>query len=201
MYIEWTLDDIKNAHAIVLRGSAGTMKEGTVPVPPYRPCTQREYNYHLHFSLDRIFQAGQQSSILIDMTVEYRIETDNQGRRVVEGQRLTQAASDIFLGWFTDQGGIDFYVRQLRDMKYAYDPAGVSPVRLANYAQFCGWNLARAHAKSGDAAEITGYLGKSDAFDRAIVSLAGDYAEQNRRDYKMFKTAAQEGRIEATAGF
>ena len=114
---------------------------------------------------------------------------------------MTQAASDIFLGWFTDQGGIDYYLRQLRDMKYAYDPPGVSPVRLANYAQFCGWNLARTHAKSGDAAGITGYLGKSDAFDRAIVSFAGDYAEQNRRDYKRFKTAVQEGRIAATAGF
>ncbi len=125
---------------------------------------------------------------------------EQQGRRVVEGQRLTQAASDIFLGWFTNQDGIDYYVRQLRDMKYAYNPAGVSPVRLANYAQFCGWNLARAHAKSGDAAEITGYLGKSDAFDRAIVSFAGNYAEQNRRDYKRFKTAVQEGRIAATAG-
>ena len=125
---------------------------------------------------------------------------EQQGRRVVEGQRLTQAASDIFLGWFTNQDGIDYYVRQLRDMKYAYDPTGVSPVRLANYAQFCGWNLARAHAKSGDAAEIAGYLGKSDAFDRAIVSFAGDYAEQNRRDYKRFRTAVQEGRIAATAG-
>jgi len=125
---------------------------------------------------------------------------EQQGRRVVEGQRLTQAASDIFLGWFTAQDGTDYYVRQLRDMKYAYDPAGVSPVRLANYAQFCGWNLARAHAKSSDAAEITGYLGKSDAFDRAIVSFAGDYAEQNRRDYEMFKAAVREGRVAAPAG-
>ena len=126
---------------------------------------------------------------------------EQQGRRVVEGQRLTQAASDIFLGWFTNQDGTDYYVRQLRDMKYAYDPAGVSPVRLANYAQFCGWNLARAHAKSGDAAEITGYLGKSDAFDRAIISFSGDYAKQNRRDFEMFRTAIKKGRIVATPGF
>jgi hypothetical protein len=123
------------------------------------------------------------------------------GHRIVEGQRLTQAASDIFLGWFTNQDGIDYYVRQLRDMKYAYDPQGVSPTRLANYAQFCVWNLARAHAKSGDAAEIAGYLGKSDAFDRAIVSFARDCAEQNHSDYKMFKTAIQKGRIAATTGF
>ena len=75
---------------------------------------------------------------------------EQHGQRVVEGQRLTQAASDIFLGWFkNERDGIDYYVRQLRDMKYAYDPTGVEPYRLANYGQFCGWNLARAHAKSG----------------------------------------------------
>jgi uncharacterized protein (DUF2252 family) len=125
---------------------------------------------------------------------------EQQGRRVVEGQRLTQAASDIFLGWFTNKDGIDYYVRQLRDMKYAYDPTGVSPVRLANYAQFCGWNLARAHAKSGDAAEIAGYLGKSDSFDQAIVSFAREYAAQNRRDYEMFSEAVREKRIAATTG-
>jgi uncharacterized protein (DUF2252 family) len=126
---------------------------------------------------------------------------EQQGRRVVEGQRLTQAASDIFLGWFTSHDGTDYYVRQLRDMKYAYDPAGVSPVRLANYARFCGWNLARAHAKSGDAAEITGYVGKTDAFDRAIISFADEYAEQNRRDYEVFRKDVKKGRIAATPGF
>jgi hypothetical protein len=121
---------------------------------------------------------------------------------VVEGQRLTQAASDIFLGWFTnDMDGVDYYVRQLRDMKYAYDPTGVEPYRLASYAQVCGWNLARAHAKSGDAAEIAGYLGKTGSFDRAIVSFAGDYTAQNNRDYEAFHAAAREGRVEATAGF
>ena len=77
----------------------------------------------------------------------------------------------------------------------------MSPVRLANYAQFCGWNLARAHAKSGDAAEITGYVGKTDAFDRAIISFAGDYAKQNRRDYDLFRKGVKEGRIAATPGF
>jgi hypothetical protein len=127
---------------------------------------------------------------------------EQQGRRVVEGQRLTQAASDIFLGWFTNSvDGIDYYVRQLRDMKYAFDPAGVAPAGLAQYAQFCGWNLARAHAKSGDATEIAGYLGRSDAFDRAIVSFAGAYAGQNDRDYAAFRSAAANGRIAVAPGF
>ncbi len=126
---------------------------------------------------------------------------EHQGRRVVEGQRLMQAASDIFLGYFTNDQGIDFYVRQLRDMKYGFDPTGAPPYQLANYAKFCGGNLARAHAKAGDAAEIAGYLGNSDTFDRAIVSFAGAYAEQNRRDYEAFRTAAQEERITATTGY
>ena len=126
---------------------------------------------------------------------------EQQGQRVVEGQRLTQAASDIFLGWFTDSlGGIDYYVRQLRDMKYAFDPTGIPPSGLAQYAELCGWNLARAHAKSGDAALIAGYLGSSDAFDRAIVSFAGAYAGQNHADYEAFRAAVEGGRITATPG-
>jgi hypothetical protein len=126
---------------------------------------------------------------------------EQQGRRVVEGQRLMQTASDIFLGYFTNPDGIDFYVRQLRDMKFGLDPAGVTPVQLANYARFCGMNLARSHAKGGDAAEITGYLGTTDSFDRAIVSFARTYAEQNNRDYQAFSKAISEGRIAASAGF
>ncbi len=125
---------------------------------------------------------------------------EQQGRRVVEGQRLMQTASDIFLGWFTNEEGIDFYVRQLRDMKYGFDPTGASLSQLANYAQFCGENLARSHAKSGDAAEISGYLGNSDVFDRAIISFAGAYAEQNRRDYEAFSAAVKDGRLTATTG-
>ncbi len=125
---------------------------------------------------------------------------EHQGRRVVEGQRLTQAASDIFLGWFTGPDGTEYYVRQLRDMKYAFDPTGVPPERLSWYARFCGWNLARAHAKSGDAAIISGYLGKSDSFDRAIVSFAGAYAEQNRRDFEALRTAVEDGRVTVQPG-
>ena len=86
-------------------------------------------------------------------------------------------------------------------MKYGLDPTGMQPYQLANYAKFCGWNLARSHAKAGDAAMIAGYLGNSDTFDRAIVSFAGAYAEQNRRDYETFRTAAQEERITATTGY
>jgi uncharacterized protein (DUF2252 family) len=123
-----------------------------------------------------------------------------QGRRVIEGQRLTEGTSDTFLGWFTDPDGTDYYVRQLRDWKVVYDPWGVAPKRLASYARFCGWNLARAHAKSGDAAEIAGYLGSSGSFDRAIISFAGAYAEQNLHDYEAFRTAVADGRIPATTG-
>jgi uncharacterized protein (DUF2252 family) len=126
---------------------------------------------------------------------------EKQGQRVVEGQRLMQSASDIFLGYLSNPDGIDFYVRQLRDMKYGFDPSGVEPWQLANYAKYCGGNLARSHAKSGDAAAIAGYLGNSDTFDRAIVSFAGAYAEQNRRDYMAFRTATQEERITATTGY
>jgi hypothetical protein len=123
---------------------------------------------------------------------------EHQGRRVVEGQRLTQTASDIFLGWMTGPAGIEFYVRQLRDMKQSFEPAGVAPGAMGMYAEFCGWSLALAHAKSGDAAEIAGYLGSSDAFDRAIATFAGAYAEQNRRDYEAFRTAVADGRLGAS---
>ena len=90
---------------------------------------------------------------------------ENQGERVVMGQRLMQSSSDIFLGWACGRRGFDFYVRQLRDMKMSIPIAGVSAVQLERYAETCGWTLARAHAKSGDAATISGYLGKNNAFD------------------------------------
>ncbi len=126
---------------------------------------------------------------------------EEQGRRVVEGQRLTQGASDIFLGRFTnDSDGVQYYVRQLPDMKYAFGSAGAPWHGLASYARFCGWNLTRAHAKSGDAAAIAGYLGKSDPFDRAVVAYSGAYAEQNRQDYEAFRAAVGNGRIAAIPG-
>ena len=105
---------------------------------------------------------------------------ENQGQRVVVGQRLMQSSSDIFLGWMRGRNGFDYYVRQLRDMKMSIPVDDFSAERLARYAQVCGWTLARAHAKSGDSATISGYLGKGDAFDRAMGDFALAYADQTR---------------------
>lgn len=124
----------------------------------------------------------------------------NQGRRVVIGQRLIQGSPDIFLGWGR-LDGIDFYVRQLRDMKGSIElePGATSPAVFAEYCGICGWALALAHAKSGDAAMIGGYLGKSDVFDDAMVCFAGAYAEQTHHDYNTFAAAAREGVVEVAA--
>lgn len=124
---------------------------------------------------------------------------DNQGQRVVMGQRLMQSSSDIFLGWARGRRGFDFYVRQLRDMKMSIPVEGVSAARLERYAQTCGWTLARAHAKSGDAATISGYMGKSKAFDKAIVKFAVTYADQTEKDYAALVKAVRSGRIKAIA--
>ncbi|MGN6429286.1 MAG: DUF2252 domain-containing protein [Gaiellaceae bacterium] len=129
----------------------------------------------------------------------------NHGRRVVEGQRLIQAASDIFLGWARaespDGGGeIDFYVRQLRDWKTSIDVEKILPGELAEYAAACGWTLARAHARSGDRIAIAAYLGKSDAFDRAVADFAVAYAEVNEHDHDALRSAVAEGRLTATEG-
>ena len=121
----------------------------------------------------------------------------NQGQRVVVGQRLMQSSSDIFLGWVRGRRGRDFYVRQLRDMKMSMPVDGFTAVQLGHYAQMCGWTLARAHAKSGDAATISGYLGKSDAFDRAMGSFALAYADQTRKDHAALAKAIRSGRVEA----
>jgi uncharacterized protein (DUF2252 family) len=126
----------------------------------------------------------------------------NQGQRVVAGQRLTQAASDIFLGWVRVEAGIDgkrrdFYVRQLRDWKFSFAIEAMLPAGMVRYAQACGWTLARAHARSGDRIAIAGYLGGSDAFDQAITEFARSYADQNERDYDALREAAASGRITA----
>jgi uncharacterized protein (DUF2252 family) len=123
---------------------------------------------------------------------------ENHGQRVVTGQRLMQSASDIFLGW-THGGrfGRDFFVRQLRDMKMSAPVEGASAGRLMLYAELCGRTLAHAHAKSGDAAMISGYLGKSDTFDQAIGKFALDYADQNEKDYAALVAAVKAGRIKA----
>jgi hypothetical protein len=122
----------------------------------------------------------------------------NQGQRVVVGQRLMQSATDIFLGWARDEErGFDFYVRQLRDMKGSVPLEAMTPPDLADYAEYCGWALARAHAKSGDAARISGYLGKSDAFDRAVAAFAAAYADQSERDHAALVAAVSAGRLHA----
>jgi uncharacterized protein (DUF2252 family) len=119
----------------------------------------------------------------------------SNGERVVTGQRLMQSASDIFLGWCKGKRGIDAYVRQLRDHKVAPDLAGMSPGLLASTGELCGRALARAHAKSGQAAAVDGYLGGSDNFDRAIGKYALAYADQVEEDYEGFRAAVKAGRF------
>ena len=106
----------------------------------------------------------------------------NHAQRVVSGQRLMQAASDLFLGW-TQLGPTDYYIRQLRDMKLSMSLETLIPDGFIEYCRFCGWALARAHARSGDPAQISGYLGRSDVFDRALASFAEAYADQTERDH------------------
>jgi uncharacterized protein (DUF2252 family) len=121
----------------------------------------------------------------------------NQGQRIVVGQRLMQCSSDIFLGWTTGVRGFHFFGRQLRDMKFSFPVEGAAPKLLKRYAELCGWTLARAHAKSGDAATISGYLGKTDAFERAMGKFALAYADQNERDHAALVAATKAGRIKA----
>ena len=121
----------------------------------------------------------------------------HNGQRVVVGQRLMQAASDIFLGWSRGPGGRDFYVRQLRDMKMAPDVEAQTPRVMRAYATVCGLALARAHDKAGDAAMIAGYLGGVDHFDEAIGDYAVAYADQVERDYETFVKAVRSGRLKS----
>jgi uncharacterized protein (DUF2252 family) len=123
------------------------------------------------------------------------------GERVVAGQRMMQAASDIFLGW--TKGADDnrhYYWRQLRDMKGSAEVETMAPVNLSFYAGICGWTLARAHARSGDPVAIAAYLGKSDQFDRSITDFCQRYADQNELDYQAFAKAIRSGRLEAHEG-
>ncbi len=123
------------------------------------------------------------------------------GERVVQGQRMMQAASDIFLGWTK---GVDvnrhFYWRQLRDMKGSALVELMAPVTLTYYAQICGWTLARAHARSGDPVAMASYLGRDDVFDRSITEFSERYADQNEQDYEQFVKAIGSGRLQATEG-
>jgi uncharacterized protein (DUF2252 family) len=124
----------------------------------------------------------------------------NHGERVVTGQRMLQAASDIFLGWTRDDEGHDYYFRQLRDMKMTIDTQEMSEQGWIEYIELCGWVLARAHARTGDAARIAGYLGKNDTFDQAIAKLAVEYADQTERDHALLVRAIRTRRLPASAG-
>ncbi len=127
----------------------------------------------------------------------------NHGERVVNGQRLMQAASDIFLGWnrfvWNGRAG-DYYMRQLRDWKGSADAAGMTPAGMQLWAEMCGWTLARAHARSGDRFAIASYLGRSDIFDRGISQFAEAYADQNERDFRALQDAVRAGRVTAANG-
>ena len=133
-----------------------------------------------------------------------RSRYSNHGQRVVAGQRLMQAASDIFLGWQRvtglDEQVRDFYLRQLRDWKGSADVDNMAATLMATYSRICAAALARAHARSGDRVAIASYLGNSDAFDRAIADFASAYADQNERDYQAMTDAVTSGRLEALTG-
>jgi len=133
-----------------------------------------------------------------------RSKYSNEGERVVTGQHLMQAQSDIFLGWTRvpapDGVDRDFYVRQLRDWKFSMPIEQMIPSGLTVYAQLCGWTLARAHARSGDRIALAAYLGRSAKFDQAIAEFAETYADQNERDYAALQAAVKDGRAEATTG-
>jgi uncharacterized protein (DUF2252 family) len=128
---------------------------------------------------------------------------DHPGERVVTGQRLMQAASDLFLGWLTAEGPDGkrrhFYVRQLWDQKGSARVDVMSPRTMTAYAEICGSTLARAHARSGDRIEIASYLGRSEAFDRAVTDFAEAYADINQRDYESLRGAVDEGRVSAVS--
>jgi uncharacterized protein (DUF2252 family) len=121
----------------------------------------------------------------------------NQGERVVTGQRMLQSASDVFLGWARDDKGCDYYFRQLRDMRMKIDVTEMPHQDWLEFIEICGWTLARAHARTGDPGKIAGYLGKSEAFDRAIGAFAVAYADQTERDHALLVKAIRAGKIRA----
>jgi hypothetical protein len=143
-----------------------------------------------------------QRSVLADFAGRSKIA--NQGQRVVAGQHLMQASSDIFLGWQRIPGrdGVerDYYMRQLRDWKFSMPIERMIPSGLRVYAGVCGWTLARAHARSGDRIALAAYLGGSDKFDNAVAEFAEAYADQNERDYADLAAAVASGRAQAQSG-
>jgi len=121
----------------------------------------------------------------------------NHGQRVVAGQQIMQSASDLFLGWTEGANGRQFYIRQLRDVKVKPVIEAMKPANLRHYARSCGWALARAHARSGDAVTLTGYMGKGDAFEDALTAFACTYADQTERDHALLRKAIRSGRVQA----
>jgi len=150
-----------------------------------------------------ILQVKEAQASVLDRRASKPLFT-NHGQRVVQGQRMIQQASDIFLGWERVEGidleRRDFYIRQLRDWKLSAAIETMVPSTMQVYARMCGWTLARAHARSGDRIAIASYLGKSDAFDRAMVTFSERYADQNERDHEALAKAIRKGRIVAETG-
>ena len=145
-----------------------------------------------------ILQAKEATNSVLEAHLQ-AAEHQTHGQRVVVGQQLTQANSDVFLGWIRVPGGRDFYFRQLWDMKGSVEPSMLKPPGLAIYGALCGRALARGHARSGDAVAISAYLGASDAFDGAIADFAETYADVNARDHAAYLAAIKDGRISLPA--
>ena len=146
-----------------------------------------------------ILQAKEATASVMEPYLQASVH-DNHGQRVVVGQQLMQATSDIFLGWTRGPGGRDFYFRQLWDMKGSVDTATLQPPGLGFYGGLCGWSLARAHARTGDAVAIAAYLGTSDTFDGAIADFSETYADVNARDHAAYLAAIEAGRSRSRRG-
>ena len=121
---------------------------------------------------------------------------ENNGQRVVIGAQLMQSANDLFLGWAEGRVGRQFYIRQLKDMKIKMLVEEYTPSVMLRYADVCGWTLARAHARSGEPTKISGYLGTSDKFDRAIADFSIAYADQSERDHEVLAKAVRDAKLE-----
>jgi len=146
-----------------------------------------------------ILQAKEATASVMEPYLDASLH-DHHGQRVVVGQQLMQATSDIFLGWTTGPGGRDFYLRQLWDMKGSVDTTELQPPGMSFYGGICGWSLARAHASTGDAAAIAAYVGTSDTLDGAIADFAETYADVNAKDYAAYREAIDAGRVSTPTG-
>jgi uncharacterized protein (DUF2252 family) len=213
-------------HSAIERRLQGLISNYRQTLDPYRRVLAARYRYvHAAHKVVGVGSVGAQAWILLllgrasdDPLVMQAKEAQrsvlepfagrtrygHQGRRVVEGQRLMQAASDIFLGWVSAEGRDgrkrDFYVRQLWDGKQSAEVDLMGPTELELYGQLCGWTLARAHARSGDRVAIASYLGSSTAFDEAVADFAETYADQNQRDYQALLEDVKAGRLVVKEG-